>query len=130
MNANLIRVASISLFFIVIFVFGYWLSRSGKPYNVFVLTVHKLVSLAVVIFLGVMIYQINQVTPLSVLELTVGAITGLLFVGTIITGGLLSTDQSMPTAILKIHQLGPYLTVLSSAGTLYLLLQHDTNPLS
>jgi hypothetical protein len=122
MSANLIRIAVTGLFFGIIFVFGYWLSHSGKPYNVLVLTVHKLISLAAVIFLGIIVYQINQAAQLSAIELAVGAITALLFVGTIITGGLLSTDQSMPTAILKIHQIGPYLTLLFSAGTLYFLL--------
>jgi hypothetical protein len=122
MSANLIRIAGTGLFFIVIFVFGYWLRNSGKPYNVLVLTAHKLVSLAAVIFLSITIYQINQMASLSAIELTAGVVTGLFFVGTIITGGLLSTDKPALTAILKIHQIAPYLTVLFSAGTLYLLL--------
>ena len=116
------QVAGTGLFFLFIFLFGYWLSHSGKPYNVLVLTTHKLTSLAAVIFFGITIYQINQMAPLSALELTGGVVTGLLFIGTIITGGLLSTDKPALAAILKIHQIAPFLTVLSSAVTLYLLL--------
>jgi hypothetical protein len=48
--------------------------------------------------------------------------TGLFFLGTIITGGLLSTGKPMPAAILTIHQITPFLTVFSTAVTLYLLL--------
>jgi hypothetical protein len=46
----------------------------------------------------------------------------LLFLATIISGGLLSTDKAMPTAILTMHQITPFLTVLTTAVTLYLLL--------
>jgi hypothetical protein len=48
----------------------------------------------------------------------------LFFAGNVATGGLLSTDKTMPAVILKLHQITPYLTVLSTAVTLYLLLSH------
>ena len=34
----------------------------------------------------------------------------------------MSVDKTMPALVLRLHQLTPYLTVLSTAGTLYLLL--------
>ncbi|MBN1219830.1 MAG: hypothetical protein JXM69_12955 [Anaerolineae bacterium] len=122
MNATLLRIVVIGLFFLFIFLFGYWLSHSSKLYNVLILTAHKLISLAAVVFLVIIIYQINQVAKLNGVELIAGVVTGLFFLGTIITGGLLSTTKPMPVAILKIHQIAPCLTVLSSAVTLYLLL--------
>ena len=38
-----------------------------------------------------------------------------------VTGGLLSMDKTMPAVIRRLHQVTPYLTVLSTAATLYLL---------
>jgi hypothetical protein len=85
------------------------------------LTIHKLISLAAVVFLVITIYQINQVAKLSAIELVAGVVAGLFFLSTIITGGLLSTGKPMPAAILTMHQITPFLTVLSTAVTLYLL---------
>jgi hypothetical protein len=121
-SINQIRIVGTGLLFLFIFISGFWLSKSGKPYNVIVLTIHKLISLAAVAFLAATIYQANQVAKLSAIELTAGVVTGLFFLGTIITGGLLSTDKPMPVVVLRMHQITPFLTVLSTAVTLYLLL--------
>ena len=122
MSATQLRIVGAGLFFLFIFLSGFWLSRSGKPLNGIILTIHKLISLAAAVFLVITIYQINQVATLSAIELTAGVVTGLFFLGTGIPGGLLSTDKPMPAAILMMHQITPFLTALSTAATLYLLL--------
>ena len=110
------------LFFLFIFPSGLWLSRSGKPFNSVVLAIHKLVSLAAGVFLVVTIYQTNQVAALSGGGLFAGVVTGLLFLGTVIAGGVLSTDKPVPASISRKHRITPFLTVLSTVVTLYFLL--------
>jgi hypothetical protein len=122
MGTTQLRVVSAGLFFLFIFLSGIWLSRSGKPLNGMILTIHKLISLAAVVFLIITIYRINQVATLSAMGLTAGVVTGLFFLGTIIAGGLLSTGKPTPAAILTMHQITPFLTVFSTAVTLYLVL--------
>ena len=122
MSTVQLRVVGAGLCFLFIFLSGIGLSRSGKPLNSIVLTIHKLVSLAAAVFLVVTIYQINQVAELSAIGLAAGVVTGLLFLGTGIVGGVLSTDKPLPGVILRLHQIGPVLTVLSTAVTLYFLL--------
>ena len=109
------------LIFVVIFASGYWLSRAGKPYNVIVLTVHKLISLAAVVFLVIFMIQSNRVAALSAMELVAGVATGLFLLGLMVTGGLLSVDKQMPPVVLRLHQIAPYLTVAAAAVALYLL---------
>jgi hypothetical protein len=118
---NAISIVGAGLVFVVIFVSGYWLSRSGKPYNVIVLTVHKLISLAAVVFLVIVMIQSNREAALSAIELVASVVTGLFFLALMATGGLLSSDKEMPAVVLRLHQIAPYLTVLSAAVTLYLL---------
>jgi hypothetical protein len=117
-----LRVVGAGLFYLFILLSGYWLSHSGKPYSVIVLTIHKLISLAAVVFLIITMIQSNRVAALSALELIAGVVTGLFLLGTMITGGLLSTDKPMPAVVLRLHQITPYLTVLSNAAALYLRL--------
>jgi hypothetical protein len=121
MNPTQLRVLVAGLSYLFIFLSGFWLSKSGKPYNVIVLTIHKLISLAAVVALVIVMIQSNQVAALSAIELIAGVVTGLFFLGLMVTGGLLSTDKPMPAVVLRLHQIAPYLTVLSTAATLYLL---------
>ena len=109
------------LFFVFILLSGYWLSRTGKPINTVILTIHKLISLGAGVFLGITIYRIHQVTPLSPFEMAVVAVTLLFFIAMVATGGLLSTAKPMPGVILKVHQLMPYLVIISAFVSLYLI---------
>lgn len=122
MNFIQLRIAGAGLFFLFIFLSGFWLSRSAKPLNMIILTIHKLISLAALVFLATTIYQINHVANIGVIGLIAGTFTALCFLGTIIAGGLLSTGKSMPAAILKAHQIMSSLTVLATAIALYVLL--------
>jgi hypothetical protein len=115
------RIIGTGVLFLFVFLSGVWLSNSGKPISVVISTIHKLIGLAALIFIGATIYPLNQAAPLNALESGAVVITGLLFVVTIITGGLLSTGQPVAAAILTLHRIGPVLTVLSTMATLYLL---------
>lgn len=116
------RVLIAGLCFLVVFILGFWLRGSGRPYNGLLLTIHKLVAVGVLVFLIVMISQLNRVSRLSGLELTVALVALLLFLGTIATGALLTADKPMPAIVSTMHLITPFLTVLSTAGTLYMLL--------
>lgn len=109
------------IFLVLIIVSGLWLSRSGRPLNTLLLTIHKLISVAGVVFLVVTLYRLNQTAPLSPLEISLSAVTILLFIALIVTGGLLSVDKVWPAIVLKIHQVVPTLVILSTAANLYLL---------
>ena len=122
MITNQMPIVATGLLFVVTFISGYWLSRSGKPFNGIVLTIHKLISLAAAVLLGTVIYRINQVAPLRTIELAAGVVTGSFFLDAVVSGGLVSIGRPMPAAILTMHRITPYLTVLSAAVTLYLLL--------
>jgi uncharacterized membrane protein YcgQ (UPF0703/DUF1980 family) len=110
MDANFFAIVIISTLFLFIFLSGYFLSRSGKPFNVPVLTIHKLLSLAALIYLSTRVVRV----PLNSLKIGLVTAAGLFFVSAIISGGLLSTDKPMPAIVHRIHQIIPYLTVLST----------------
>jgi hypothetical protein len=110
------------IFFVLIILTGLWLSHLGKPINVFVMTVHKLISLAALVFLAITAYRIQQVTPMSPLAIIACAVTLFFFIIMIATGGLLSAAKPMPVIVLRIHQIMPLLVVIATSITLYLLL--------
>jgi hypothetical protein len=123
MNAHLVRIIVLGLLFLCIFISGFRLDRKRKPYGIFLFTFHKLIALAALVLVAVTVYQMNQLAPLDSMETLAALATAVLFIGTIATGGLASIDRLLPAAVLLLHKLLPYLTVLVSAGTLYLLIR-------
>jgi hypothetical protein len=117
-----VRAVVMGSFFLFIFLSGIWLSRNGRPLNVGISTLHKLISLAAGIYLLATIRQQSRMVPLSATEWIAIVVTGLCFLGTVASGGFLSSDKPMPVAVLRVHQIMPVLVVLSSAATLYLVL--------
>ena len=122
-GTDLLRWGAAGAFYLLILASGYWLARSGKPYGTLVFTLHKLVALAAIVLLGITAYRINRAAGLSALELLTVVVTGLFFVGTMVSGSLLSipTDKAMPAVVHTLHRVIPYLTVFSTAVTLFLM---------
>ena len=121
MTITPLRITGAVLFFLFIILSGFWLSKSGRPFNSGILTIHKLISIGAVVFLAITIYQMNKVSRLSTIDIVAVVVTGVLFLITIVTGGLVSALKTTPAAILRTHQITPWLTTLSTAVTLILL---------
>jgi ABC-type multidrug transport system permease subunit len=116
------RIISAGFLFIFIFLSGFGLRRSGKPYNALLFNIHKLIGVGTLVYLFLMVRQVHRLAPLAQNEITAAVVTGLCFVVTIIAGGLVSIERPMPAAVKWTHKLMPYLTLLSSAATLTLLI--------
>jgi hypothetical protein len=110
------------LFFLTFFGSGIWLSKLGRPLNVGVSTLHKLIGVAGGVYLLVTIYQRHQVVPLSGMAWAAIAAAGLCFLGIVASGGLLTSEKPVPVAVLRAHQVLPVLALLSTSATLYLVL--------
>ena len=118
MNTDLLRSAGACAIYLFIFISGFSLSRSGKPYNGIVFNLHKLIALALVVVFAVILYR---TVPLSAGDFIAGAAAAVFFLGLFITGGLASIDKRMPGIVLRLHHIFPYLAVLSTAIGLYFL---------
>ncbi len=122
MSTTQLRIAGAGLLFLVIFAFGFWLSRSGKPYNQALFTIHKLAALGAVILLAITIYKVHQLTPLGSVQIIAVAVTAIFILAMFVTGALLSAMKDIPLIVLRLHQGLPYLALLSTGALLYLLL--------
>jgi hypothetical protein len=103
-----------------VFAFGFWLSRSGKPYHTILLNAHKLIALAALVYLAIAVIRANRATPLGAVEWIVVVVTGLFYLITTVSGGWVSIGKAMPAALSTVHKVSLHLTVLSSVATLYL----------
>ncbi len=121
MNTFQVKIIITVFVFMIIFLSGFWLGKSEKPYNVIVLTIHKLVSVGIIIFIVITCYQFYKVDALNTLELILGLSLILIFLGAIVSGGLLSTDKSIPSFVLVLHRVSSFVSVLLTGMLIFLL---------
>jgi hypothetical protein len=121
MNTVTTKLIGVAALFLLIFIFGFWLSRSGKPYSPALFNIHKLLSLGALVLIGVLAYRSHQQAALNGAQVTALALMLVCFLVSMITGGLLNLERTQ-TALKWVHHVIPYLTFLTSAGSLYLLL--------
>jgi hypothetical protein len=116
------RTMTCGLLFLFTLISGVWLSHSGKPLSVAIITIHKLIALATVIVIAPNIYPIYKATEFQTfVEPALVVIIGLLTLALFISGAFLSRSHPLPEAILRIHQVAPLLALAFSAMTIYLL---------
>ncbi len=122
MSTNVLRIVITAVLFIIIFVLGYVLTRMGKPYNTILVNAHKLVSLGAAVYLGIVVYQLHKTASFTSLQIAFLALTGVCVLGLFATGALLSIDKSMPSFVKYLHHIAPYLLLVSTGVSYYLLM--------
>lgn len=123
MKTITIRLILIGILLAITFITGYWLGKTGRPYSMVLSTIHKLVALAAVVLSTIAVLNLHKEVHPGSIVIIMAALSGLLFLLEIVTGGLLSMEKPPPDAIETIHKIVPYIVVLSTAITFYLLLR-------
>ena len=123
MNTTQLQMADAGTCLLLVFLSGFWLTKSGKPYSALLLNVHKLVSLAALALLVIAVIRSNQAASLSTLELTAAVVGGALFLGAIVSGGLASLDRPVSWVVLVMHRVAPFLALVAAVVTVVLLLR-------
>lgn len=104
---------------------GMIVSRSGRPLNIWLVTIHKLIAVGTVVLVVMAVNQLFK-TADGKMIVTIGimAISAVMFLALIATGAFLTREEmQLPAYVLKIHQAAPLLALASSSLTIYLLLQ-------
>jgi hypothetical protein len=102
-------------------VFGFWLSRSGKPYNGLIFNIHKLIALAAVIVTAIQLFNALKIIEAQPILIVLIIVIGLCAVALFATGALMNANKVTGRAALTIHKIAPLVVALAALGTLYLL---------
>lgn len=113
-------IAGILVLFAVIIASGFWMSSLGKPYNTGIFTVHKLIAIAAVVILTVIAVKTGRASGLNGYETTGIIVTGVVLLGTLVSGGIMSVMEAAPAAVLRVHQVFPFLSTVTAGVTLFL----------
>lgn len=122
MMASWLRVAGVAITFLLVFITGFWLTRSGRPYGVALLTVHKLATVGILVLLGVSVYQADRIPAVNVAAWLVISLAFVGLAAMVVSGSVLSIVEPPPPAISFLHKVAPYPTLLITVVALYCLL--------
>lgn len=100
---------------------GIWLSHTGKPISVAVLTIHKLIALAMVVSAGLAVHHLSKGADLRVAAHLAAGVTGLCLLSLFGSGALLSIGKLAYLPVLRTHQVMAILVPVCAAVTTYLL---------
>jgi len=116
-----LRIISCGILLLISIISGIWLSKLGRPLNTAVFTIHKLISILVIILMVVVIYNYQKTITIEKTEWIFIIITGFIFLITVLTGALLSFDKPVNNIILTLHRISSILVIVSSILTIYII---------
>lgn len=107
--------------FLLTLAFGFWLSRTGKPYNGVLFNLHKLLALAAAVITAVQVYGLLKAGQSQALPIVLLALAGLAAVALFVTGALMSADKPAYHVLRLIHNAAPFVAVIGLGVAIYLL---------
>lgn len=97
--------------FLVTVGFGFWLSRVGKPYNVHLFNIHKLIAPGAVIITSMRVYEALKGAPAQVFVIGFIIVTGLGVVALFVSGAFLSIGSVKYEVVKLIHNVTPRISL-------------------
>jgi hypothetical protein len=107
--------------FVLTLVSGVWLSRSGKPLNTGIFTVHKLIALGAVVATAIQTYHALKGGEIQAILSALIVLIGLSVVALFVTGALMSANKPAYNILLFIHKVSAVLALVAGAVTIYRL---------
>jgi len=107
--------------FLLTLVFGFWMSKAGRPYNGILFNIHKLIALGTVIITAMQIYKILNILEPQALIVLLIVITGISVVALFVSGAFLSIGNVSYQVVKIIHNISSVLAVIALGLTIYLL---------
>jgi hypothetical protein len=107
--------------FLLTLVFGFWLSRSGKPYNGMLFNIHKLIALGAVVVTAVQVNTILKNLELHALIIILLIIAGICVVVLFASGAFMSIGNLNYQIMKAVHNVAPVLMIIAMALTIYLV---------
>jgi len=111
-------ILALCLFLFTIFS-GIWLSKTGRPLNSGIFTLHKLLALAGTFLIVVSAYQLQKGLEINQLKIIFFVFSALFFLMAFITGALLSFDKTTNEVILIIHKIASFGIIISAGLIIY-----------
>ena len=119
-----LKIAVTTLLYLITFVFGFWLSFSGRPLNTAIFAVHKIAAVIMIILAVIIFSQFIKNEEIKTVTLGFIVTSGVLVLLALSSGIWLSLIKDVNELILNIHMASSILAGISTAITIYLLVNN------
>jgi hypothetical protein len=109
------------LAFLLTIVFGFWLSKLGKPYHGALFTIHKLLALGAVVAVGVQLFRTLERTDTHAVLIILLALAMVCVIALFASGALMSQDKLDYNLLRTIHRLAPIVFIVVIFWAIYLV---------
>lgn len=103
-----VRLILLAVAAVIVFVTGFLLTRTARPYSTGLLTVHKLVDLAGIVFVAVLAIGALRAGETMALDWVLVIAALLLALATLASGGVVSASENVASWILVAHRVLPW----------------------
>jgi len=119
------KIIIIGILSLISIITGFILHNLGRPLNTLIFTIHKLSAVAIVILMGMIIFNFLKIYGIGSIILFISILVTLSLVVLLVSGALLSINKfsnSVPT-LLIIHNIATVVVVISIIVLVYFLLR-------
>jgi hypothetical protein len=106
--------------FLLTLLFGFWLSRRGKPYNSILFNVHKLAALGAVVLTGMQVYGLLPTLEPGAPIILLLMVAGMGVVALFASGAFMSIGNANYRVMKTVHNVAPVLVVAALWMAVYL----------
>jgi hypothetical protein len=107
--------------FILTLVFGFWLTRIGRPYNGILFNIHKLIALGTLIPAAAGFYRMFNALESQSLLIVLIVLAGLCVAALFVSGAFLSIGRMNYRVVKAVHNIALVLLVIAVGSIFYLV---------
>jgi len=111
------------ILFVLTVAAGFWVTKTGKPYNTGIFTLHKLLALTAVVLAAIAIVKLLKIAPAQPMIIALVVLAALSIIALFATGALMSIQKYVGSALLLIHRVAPFVLAGSSVSAILLLVK-------
>ena len=115
------RFTTPGIVYLLTLAFGYWLSRSGRPYHGLLFNAHKLIALSAVVVTAIQIYKLLGHAQIQAILIALIVLSSLCIGSLFVSGALMSMGKPGYHILKLVHSITPFLALVFMAVMIYLL---------
>jgi hypothetical protein len=115
------RLLNPTLGFLLTLIFGFWLSRRGKPYNGLLFNLHKLIALGTVVLSGLALFRALNGLDVATLIVLLLLLAALSVIALFVSGALMSAGKGEFRVMKLTHNISPLILVAAMGYAVYMV---------
>lgn len=121
MSTTQVRILEICALLLIVFISGFWLARTGRPFRGLPMNLHKFGALVALVLLVMLVVHANRGAHPGESDWIVCGISGVTVLAAIVSGGVVAAQDPVPAAAMATHRIASAVAAILSGAAMWLL---------